>query len=118
MIYDPQYSIHQHSAHKSAIRNTTTHEIRNGKAKSRRIASGAIINVLRGAANGTRKWQAGKAKEPQYRGKCPNSPRFQEERPQWSWSLNWAAIGSSLGAAVPVGYCTGVMNSPAEVSTL
>ncbi|EDV59856.2 solute carrier family 2, facilitated glucose transporter member 3 [Drosophila erecta] len=39
----------------------------------------------------------------------------QEERPQWSWSLSWAAIGSSLGAAVPVGYCTGVMNSPAEL---
>ncbi|XP_016972822.1 solute carrier family 2, facilitated glucose transporter member 1 [Drosophila rhopaloa] len=39
----------------------------------------------------------------------------QEEQPQWSWSLKWAAIGSSLGAAVPVGYCTGVMNSPAEL---
>ncbi|XP_017017068.1 solute carrier family 2, facilitated glucose transporter member 1 isoform X1 [Drosophila kikkawai] len=39
----------------------------------------------------------------------------EEEQPQWSWSLKWAAIGSSLGAAVPVGYCTGVMNSPAEI---
>ncbi|XP_017111581.1 solute carrier family 2, facilitated glucose transporter member 1 [Drosophila elegans] len=39
----------------------------------------------------------------------------QEEQPQWTWSLKWAAIGSSLGAAVPVGYCTGVMNSPAEL---
>ncbi|KAH8236322.1 hypothetical protein KR032_004011 [Drosophila birchii] len=41
--------------------------------------------------------------------------KFQEEQPQWTWSLGWAAIGSSLGAAVPVGYCTGVMNSPAEI---
>ncbi|XP_037714859.1 solute carrier family 2, facilitated glucose transporter member 1 [Drosophila subpulchrella] len=39
----------------------------------------------------------------------------QNEVPQWTWSLKWAAIGSSIGAAVPVGYCTGVMNSPAEV---
>ncbi|XP_017077537.2 solute carrier family 2, facilitated glucose transporter member 3 [Drosophila eugracilis] len=39
----------------------------------------------------------------------------QEEQPQWSWSLKLAAIGSSLGSAVPVGYCTGVMNSPAEL---
>ncbi|XP_017061145.1 solute carrier family 2, facilitated glucose transporter member 1 [Drosophila ficusphila] len=39
----------------------------------------------------------------------------QQEQPQWTWALKWAAIGSSLGAAVPVGYCTGVMNSPAEL---
>ncbi|KAH8340116.1 hypothetical protein KR067_009858, partial [Drosophila pandora] len=40
---------------------------------------------------------------------------LQQELPQWSWTLKWAAIGSSIGAAVPVGYCTGVMNSPAEL---
>ncbi|KAH8366863.1 hypothetical protein KR084_008552 [Drosophila pseudotakahashii] len=39
----------------------------------------------------------------------------QDEMPQWTWTLKWAALGSSLGAAVPVGYCTGVMNSPAEL---
>ncbi|KAH8373366.1 hypothetical protein KR009_004548 [Drosophila setifemur] len=40
--------------------------------------------------------------------------KSQQEQPQWTWSLKGAAIGSSIGAAVPVGYCTGVVNSPAE----
>ncbi|XP_068143777.1 solute carrier family 2, facilitated glucose transporter member 3-like isoform X1 [Drosophila tropicalis] len=37
----------------------------------------------------------------------------QQEQPKWSWHLNLAGFGSTIGAAVPVGYCTGVMNSPA-----
>ncbi|XP_030368969.1 solute carrier family 2, facilitated glucose transporter member 1-like [Scaptodrosophila lebanonensis] len=34
-------------------------------------------------------------------------------RPQWTKALTWASIGSTLGTAVPAGYCTGVVNSPA-----
>ncbi|XP_041448741.1 solute carrier family 2, facilitated glucose transporter member 3-like isoform X1 [Drosophila obscura] len=39
--------------------------------------------------------------------------QIQQDQPKWSFSLKLASIGSSIGAAVPVGYCTGVMNSPA-----
>ncbi|KAL7737349.1 hypothetical protein ACLKA6_012962 [Drosophila palustris] len=35
------------------------------------------------------------------------------EQPKWSWRLNLAGFGATIGAAVPVGYCTGVVNSPA-----
>lgn len=39
-----------------------------------------------------------------------------QEQPKWSGSLKLAGFGATLGAAVPVGYCTGVVNSPAVVS--
>jgi len=37
------------------------------------------------------------------------------EQPKWSWSLNLAGFGGTIGAALPVGYCIGVVNSPAVV---
>lgn len=40
-----------------------------------------------------------------------------QEQPKWSWSLMLAGFGATVGAAVPVGYCTGVVNSPAVVSS-
>lgn len=42
--------------------------------------------------------------------------RVIQEQPKWSWTLKLAVYGTSLGATLPVGYCTGVVNSPAVVS--
>ncbi|XP_030080937.1 solute carrier family 2, facilitated glucose transporter member 1-like [Drosophila hydei] len=39
--------------------------------------------------------------------------RVIQEQPKWSWALKFAVYGTTLGATVPVGYCTGVVNSPA-----
>lgn len=47
---------------------------------------------------------------------CPTLA-LQDEQPKWSWTLKLAMYGATLGAAVPVGYCTGVVNSPAVVSS-
>ncbi|XP_034102529.1 solute carrier family 2, facilitated glucose transporter member 3 isoform X1 [Drosophila albomicans] len=40
-------------------------------------------------------------------------PLQEREQPRWTWSLNLAGFGATIGAAVPIGYCTGVVNSPA-----
>ncbi|EDW62210.2 solute carrier family 2, facilitated glucose transporter member 1 isoform X2 [Drosophila virilis] len=42
-----------------------------------------------------------------------DSAKCLDEQPKWSWTLKLAMFGATLGAAVPVGYCTGVVNSPA-----
>ncbi|KAH8297310.1 hypothetical protein KR044_010301, partial [Drosophila immigrans] len=36
-----------------------------------------------------------------------------EPQPKWTRLLLWSAIGSTIGAGVPCGYCMGVINSPA-----
>lgn len=42
-----------------------------------------------------------------------SAKRLDREQPKWSWSLNLAGFGGTIGAALPVGYCIGVVNSPA-----
>ncbi|XP_017838426.2 solute carrier family 2, facilitated glucose transporter member 3-like [Drosophila busckii] len=36
-----------------------------------------------------------------------------EQRAKWTRLLVWSTLGSTIGAAVPCGYCMGVINSPA-----
>lgn len=36
---------------------------------------------------------------------------------RWTPLLIWSTLGSTIGVALPCGYCMGVINSPAMVTT-
>lgn len=38
-----------------------------------------------------------------------------KQRPKWTRLLVWSTLGSTIGAAVPGGYCMGIINNPAVV---
>lgn len=43
-------------------------------------------------------------------------PSPAKAKTRWTPLLVWSTLGSTIGAALPCGYCMGVINSPAQVS--